>query len=299
MLAAACLWPPVSPAVALAAGVSFSLVLDNPLPLWSRTWCRRLLQTSVIGLGFGAALPQVLREGSASAVYTIASISLIMAAGWWIGHQLRLERRTALLTSFGTAICGGSAIAALAPVLKAESDETAVSLATVFILNAAALLLFPQIGHLLNMKQHTFGVWSALAIHDTSSVVGAAAAYGQEALEVAVIVKLVRTIWVIPCVLGLGWLLNSGRKVTLPLFILGFIAAATIRWLWPDGESAWDALYAGARRLLTATLFLVGAGLSRPALRRIGLRPLLHGLLLWALTAVGTLGAILSGWIPT
>ncbi len=298
LMAAGCLWPRVTPALALASGTAFSLLWGNPLPRWSSAWSKRLLQIAVIGLGFGVGLPQVLREGAQSLVYTVPAIALALGAGWWLGRRLRVEGNTAHLISFGTAICGGSAIAALAPALKAGNEETAVSLATVFTLNAAALLLFPVFGRLLEMDQPAFGLWAALAIHDTSSVVGAAAAFGDEALRTATIVKLTRTLWIAPCVLAFAWLRHSGRRVAVPLFIVGFLAAALASSALPGQAGLWAALARGARRLLTATLFFIGAGLTREVLRRVGLKPLLHGVALWALMALATLAAIVSGLIP-
>lgn len=201
------------------------------------------------------------------------------------------------MISFGTAICGGSSIAALAPVIRSQDDETAVALATVFTLNSVALFVFPLVGHLLALSQRGFGLWAALAIHDTSSVVGAASASGSAALMVATTVTLTRAVWIVLCALGAGWLLRLDGKIKFPLFILGFLLAAALRSLVPAGEPVWHALGAVAKQSLVVTLFLVGTGLTRDVLQHNGVRPLVQGVLLWLLVSVGTLSAIETGWI--
>jgi uncharacterized integral membrane protein (TIGR00698 family) len=205
--------------------------------------------------------------------------------------------RTAALISFGTAICGGSAIAALAPVIEADEDEFAVSLATVFSLNAVALFLFPWLGARIGLDEHAFGLWAALAIHDTSSVVGAGAVYGTTALAVATTVKLARAAWIAPAVLLVGWRRGRRGGAVLPWFIAGFVAAAALRTLLPALEPLWDALAGAARRLLVLVLFLVGAGMGRDALRAVGARPLAHGVLLWLIVGSATLLGVWRGWI--
>lgn len=298
VLAGASLLPWVSPAVALAAGIAFSLALGNPAPARTAVWSKALLQASVVGLGFGLSLGTVARVGGRSAVYTAVGIALTLAAGALLGRLAGTSGPLSTLISFGTAICGGSAIAAMAPVVKAKSDEIAVSLATVFTLNAAALLLFPAVGHALQLDPERFGLWAALAIHDTSSVVGAASQFGAEALAVATTVKLTRALWIMPCVLGAALFVRSDERPKLPLFVLGFVAAAALRTLLPSLLPLWDVLVAVARQGLVLTLFLIGTGLTREVLRRVGVRPLAQGAALWLLVSAATLAAIVSGLIP-
>jgi uncharacterized integral membrane protein (TIGR00698 family) len=292
-----CLWPKIDTPKALAAGILFSLLFSNPAPKFSSTWSKILLQISVVGLGFGIGIVQVLHEGKHSIVYTVIGITFTILFGRLVGRLLKVESKTSQLISFGTAICGGSAIAAMAPVIKAKDEEIAVSLATVFTLNAVALILFPMIGHLLGLSQQAFGLWAALAIHDTSSVVGAASAYGALALATGVTVKLTRALWITPVVLGTAMLTKSKQKVKFPLFILGFVAAAVIRSLLPNLVGIWDGVAVCARQLLVVTLFLIGAGLTREVLRRVGFAPMLQGVLLWLTVSALTLTAVYKTWI--
>ena len=293
----ACGLPFVNTAYALSAGIIFSLLVGNPLPQQSARWSKTLLQVSVVGLGFGQSLGAVWQVGKNSIFYTLIGICLTLLIGVMLGRILGTEKRTSLLISFGTAICGGSAIAAMAPTIRARDDETALALATVFTLNAVALLLFPLIGHLLDLPQHQFGVWAGLAIHDTSSVVGAAARYGAEALSIGTTVKLTRAIWIVPFVLAIGWFAKSEQKVKLPLFILGFVAAAALRSALPQFINLWQGSADIARQALVVTLFLIGSGLSKEVLQRVGTRPLILGVALWILAGGATLMAILTGLI--
>ncbi len=297
LLFALCALPGTGTAEALAAGILFSLLLGNPWPERSSFWSVRLLQLSVALLGFGLSLGEVLHVGKSSAIYTAVGISLTLLAGKALGSLLKTRPNISSLISFGTAICGGSAIAALAPVIRAGTDETAIALATVFTLNSAALILFPAIGHILKLSQHDFGVWAGLAIHDTSSVVGAAAAYGTEALRVGTVVKLSRAVWVAPIAMAIAWFTGSAKRAKLPAFIVGFMAAAALSSLFPQFGGLWRTLAAAAKQGLVMTLFLIGAGLSRDVLRHIGLRPLAHGAMLWLLVSSLTLAAIINGLI--
>ena len=292
VLMAACIWPRVDAAVALTAGIVFSLTVGNPLAKLSGPWAKKLLQTSVVGLGFGVGIGQVLREGQHSILYTIVGIAFTLAAGALLGRWLGVGERTAQLISFGTAICGGSAIAAMAPVIKAKSEEVAVALATVFTLNSIALILFPPIGRLAHLSAPAFGLWSALAIHDTSSVVGAASTFGPVALATATTVKLTRALWIMPCVLGYALVRKTEQRATVPLFIVGFVVAAAVRSLVPQYVAVWDTLALVARRLLVVTLFLIGAGLTRDVLKKVGFRPMVQGVSLWLLVSMLTLAAI-------
>lgn len=296
-LAIAAALPWVSAPVALITGIAFALILGNPFPRQAARGSKFLLQWSVTGLGFGMNIGTVWQTGSDAVVYTIVGISATMAAGLFLGRLAGTSQRTSALISFGTAICGGSAIAAMAPVIGSEDEETAVALATVFTLNSAALIIFPAAGHLLHLTERGFGLWSALAIHDTSSVVGAAAAYGSSALAVAATVKLTRAVWIIPCALTAGRLFRSGGKPVFPLFIAGFLAAAVLRTLLPQGEVLWHGVATAAKQSLVVTLFLVGSGLTREVLAKNGPRPLVQGVILWLTVSVGTLAAIETGWI--
>lgn len=290
--------PFAGPASALAGGIVYSLFAGgSPWPKLTSVWSKRLLQLSVVGLGFGVGLLEVWQAGREAVVYTPVGILLTVALGFGLGRLLKTLPTTSALISFGTAICGGSAIAAMAPVLKARDEETAVSLATVFSLNAVALLLFPPLGHAFGLTERQFGLWAALAIHDTSSVVGATAAFGATALAIGTTVKLARAVWISPCVLVASWINKSEGKPQIPLFIIGFIAAAALRSALPRLEPLWHGLHLVARQGLVLTLFLVGTGLTREVLRRVGARPLVQGVVLWVLVSAATLAAILGGWI--
>ena len=255
MLMLICFLPQIDPAVSLALGIIFSLSVGNPLNKFSTNWSKKLLQISVVGLGFGIGIGSVLREGEKSIIYTIVGIIFTLLAGGMMGRLLKVNSNTSRLISFGTAICGGSAIAAIAPVIKAKDEEVAVSLATIFTLNSVALILFPFIGHLLNLDQQSFGVWAGLAIHDTSSVVGASSSYGHEALMTGVTVKLSRALWITPFVLGFAFFGKSKSKIIIPYFIFGFITAAIIATLLPELNNIWNGTAFAARRLLVVTLF--------------------------------------------
>lgn len=293
---AACVVLPVSPAMALAAGAALALSIGHRRAAVTGRWTKRLLQWSVVGLGAGMDLRVVARVGLHGLLYTVVGITATLALGTWLGRRLRLQKRSALLVSVGTAICGGSAIAAAAPVVQADAEETSVALATVFLLNGVALFLFPAIGHALHLSQTSFGLWAALAIHDTSSVVGAGLAFGPVALATATAVKLARALWIAPTTAALGW--KSGRaRAKVPLFIVGFIAAAALGTFVAPVRAVAPLVSGAARHLLVATLFLVGAGLSRAALRKTGVRPLVHGTLLWLCVGGLTLLAIVRGWI--
>jgi uncharacterized integral membrane protein (TIGR00698 family) len=297
LLLGLCALPFATTTEALAAGIMFSLLLGNPWPWESGIWSKKLLQVSVVGLGFGLSIGEVWSVGRASVVYTMIGIALTLTLGRLLLKVFPTDGKTAALISFGTAICGGSAIAAMAPVLKSEDDETAVALATVFTLNSVALLLFPFLGHLFHLTQYQFGEWAALAIHDTSSVVGAAAAYGPQALDVGTTIKLTRAMWIAPVALGTALVLKSDKRAKVPPFIIGFVIAAVIHSLLPQFAAAWKLIAGVARQTLVVTLFLIGAGLSKPLLQKVGVKPLALGTTLWFLVGSLTLGAILMGWI--
>jgi uncharacterized integral membrane protein (TIGR00698 family) len=287
----------VSPPVALTAGIAFGLLLVHPYLGESRRYSKFLLQASVVALGFGMNLQEVLRAGRTGFIYTAFGISVALAAGWALGRMLRVPGTPSFLISSGTAICGGSAIAAVAPILQAEAGEMSVALGTVFILNSIALLIFPPIGGALHLSQEQFGLWAALAIHDTSSVVGAAAKYGAAALVIATTVKLARALWIVPLSLGTAAVRKSRSRVQIPWFIFLFCLAAVVNTYMPGIAGTTHALSQSGKLGLTATLFLIGTGISRQALREVGWRPLLQGALLWLFVGAGSLALIRAGLI--
>lgn len=289
--------PWCGPATALTAGILFSLFLGNPWPEKTAVWSKKLLQLSVVGLGFGVYVTEIWQSGREAVIYTPVSIGVTVILGIIIGRLLHTPGKASALISFGTAICGGSAIAAMAPVINASDDDIAVSLATVFSLNAAALLLFPPLGHMFGLSERQFGLWSALAIHDTSSVVGAASAFGASALAIGTTVKLARAVWIAPSALIVSRFTNTRTRVGVPLFIIGFTAAAAVKSLTPGLNQIWHVLTVMARQGLVTTLFLVGNGLTGSVLRKVGLRPLVQGIVLWIAVSAGVLLAVLSGMI--
>ena len=298
LLLLACAIPGVSTADALAAGILFSLLLENPWPQQMSILSKKLLKISVVGLGFGLSIGQVIQEGKHSIVYSVIGITFTLIVGTLLGRACKTPPKTASLIAFGTAICGGSAIAAMAPVIKAENEDMAVSLATVFTLNSVALLLFPVIGHLIHLSQHNFGVWAGLAIHDISSVVGATSVYGRQALDIGTTVKMTRVLWIVPVVALVGWRNKSNSKVGVPLFIVGFMIAACLRSFLPQYTAqVWNILARISEQGLVITLFLIGGGLSRAVLRRVGVRPFVQGVSLWVTVSVLTMAAILQGLI--
>lgn len=295
-------WPGLAPWAGLLLGMGISLVWGNPFVDRTRSLVSTLLAWCVMGLGAAMELRTVLVVGLQGFGYTFAGIGFTLGLGLLLMRSLKVRRNAGILISVGTAICGGSAIAAAAPVLQAEEEDVSVALGTVFLLNAAALLIFPWIGHALHLGERAFGLWAALSIHDTSSVVGAASPYGAVALTVATTTKLARALWIVPLTLGLGlWMARrSGSSVTpakRPWFILGFLGAAALVSLLPALRPAGTLVAALAKRGLVLTLFLLGLGLSRESLRRVGLRPLVLGLLLWILAGGLSLGAVQLGWI--
>jgi uncharacterized integral membrane protein (TIGR00698 family) len=290
-----------SPPLALVAGVAFGmLVVPHPFAEASRKISRLLLQASVVALGFGMNLGEVLRAGRSGFVYTLLGIAFALGIGTLLGRALGVGRKIAYLVSVGTAICGGSAIAAVGPVCGATDDEMSVSIGAVFLLNAVGLLVFPPLGRALGMSEPSFGLWAALAIHDTSSVVGAAAKYGAGALTLATTVKLARAMWIVPLTLGTAGLRahrEAARASGLPWFILFFLSAAVINTYVPALASVYPWLSKAGRVGLTATLFLIGTGMSRASLKKVGAKPLVHGVLLWVTVAGASLAAIRTGWI--
>ncbi|WP_400193544.1 YeiH family protein [Hymenobacter sp. B81] len=289
-----CLSPWGSPPLALALGLVVALVIGNPFAAQSKQLTGKLLQWSVVGLGFGMNAHTALQASREGLLFTVASIAGTLTVGYLLGRWLGISRRASHLIASGTAICGGSAIAAVGPVVKATEEEMSVALGTVFVLNALALFLFPLIGEALSMSQNQFGLWAAIAIHDTSSVVGAASHYGDQALQVATTVKLARALWIIPVALLTAVLFKTpGTKVKLPYFILGFIGAMLLVSYLPALQPVAPWLVRLAKLGLTLTLFLIGAGLSSRVLKAVGPRPLVQGVVLWVLISAVSLWVIL------
>jgi uncharacterized integral membrane protein (TIGR00698 family) len=287
----------LSPPIALLAGIAYGFTFVHPYQLETRNLSRFLLQAAVVALGFGMNLHQVVHAGRAGFLYTAISISAAMLLGWMLGRLLGVTKKAAFLITAGTAICGGSAIAAIAPITHPDEEEMAMSLGTIFILNSVALVLFPIIGFALHMSQTQFGLWSALAIHDTSSVVGAAAKYGPQALQIGTTVKLARALWIVPVAMLTAFFAKSKTKIQWPWFIAFFCLAAVANTYLPIGAAAYPVLSRLGRIGLTVVLFLIGSGLSKETLRRVGVRPFLQGVCLWAIVATASLLAIRAGWI--
>jgi uncharacterized integral membrane protein (TIGR00698 family) len=287
----------VSPPVALAIGLVFGLTFPHPYGAQAKKYSKFLLQASVVGLGFGMNLHQVIQAGRSGFVYTMLGISFALLVGMALGTLLGVRKVPAFLIATGTAICGGSAIAAVGPITEATDEEMAISLGTVFVLNSVALLVFPLIGVALKMTQSQFGLWAALAIHDTSSVVGAAAKYGAEALGVATTVKLARALWIVPVSVGTAMVRGAKAKIQWPWFIALFCLAAVCKTYLPAGAPAYALAVKVAKIGLTATLFLIGSGISVATIKRVGHRPLLQGIILWLLVLTGSLWLIRVGWI--
>jgi uncharacterized integral membrane protein (TIGR00698 family) len=287
----------VSPPFALLGGLVYGLTLVHPFHVESKSLSKFLLQASVVALGFGMNLHEVLRAGQSGFVYTALSITGAMLLGLGLGYLIHVQKKASFLISAGTAICGGSAIAAVGPIAEANEEEMAVSLGTVFILNSVALFLFPAIGLALHMSQTQFGLWSALAIHDTSSVVGATAKYGAAALAVGTTIKLARALWIVPLSAVTAIFLKSKAKIQWPWFILFFCLAALLNTLLPGYGGTFGALSHLGKIGLTVTLFLIGTGLNKQTLAKVGLRPLLQGLILWLIVGSTTLALILGNWI--
>ena len=306
--AAFCLTPWASPPIALTLGAFLALTHENPFAHLGKALSGRLLQVCVVLLGFGMDLPVVLKAGANGAGFAALTIAATLALGWWLGKLLGIRPKTSALISAGTAICGGSAIAAVGSVIGVAEGEITVAMGTVFILNAVALYLFPMLGHALHLSQSQFGTWAGVAIHDISSVVGAASHYGLSALQTATAVKLSRALWIIPVAFGAAYTFQpradaAGNtaaaapaekpKVKIPWFVGFFLLASVLRSYVPGVAHAAPVLSHAATTGLTLTLFLIGAGLSARTLRSVGWRPLLQGLVLWVFISVASLGIIM------
>ncbi|CAM3719607.1 YeiH family protein [Elizabethkingia bruuniana] len=290
-----CVTPFVEPPLALILGFVVSFFIGHPYIKHNSVAAKYLLQFSVVGLGFGMNLTEAIKVGKEGLIFTVASIFFTLIVGLIIGRYLKINKSTSTLISGGTAICGGSAIAALAPVINAKDEDISVAMACIFILNALALLIFPVIGHQLNMSQDQFGLWSAIAIHDTSSVIGSAQKYGEEALKIATTVKLERALWIIPVSILLS-VLNKGsvKKIKIPYFILGFIGAILLAYYFPQIKPFGEIMVFTAKKALNITLFLIASGLSMSSIKKVGVKPLVQGVLLWVFISVGSLLVIME-----
>lgn len=296
------LLPFITPAIALFMGLAYALLLGNPMPKMAKKTSKYLLQVAVVCLGFGMNLHDSLASGREGMLFTIISVTAVMIIGYMVGRLLKVDSKTSYLISSGTAICGGSAIAAVSPIVRADDNSMSVALGTVFILNAIALFIFPPIGHFLGMTQEQFGEWAAIAIHDTSSVVGAGEAYdttyfpGQEgkALQIATLIKCTRALWIIPLALVTTFIFREKtRRISIPWFILFFVLAMIINTYLSLPHYIIDGLVWFAKKGLCMTLFLIGSGLSLSVIRSVGIKPLIQGVVLWVVIAVLSLAAIM------
>jgi uncharacterized integral membrane protein (TIGR00698 family) len=287
----------LSPPIALLIGLIFGLTVAHPYPADSGELAKFLLKASVVALGFGMNLHEVLRAGRSGFLYTAGSITFALLVGLLLGRLFKVEKTAAFLITAGTAICGGSAIAAVAPIVQANDEEIAVSMGTVFILNSVALFLFPPIGWALHLSQEQFGLWSALAIHDTSSVVGATARYGAVALVVGTTIKLARALWIVPLAIGTAAAKKTKGQIQWPWFILFFCLAAVVNTYFPVLAKFNSSISTLGRLGLTATLYLIGTGLSRATIKKVGIRPFLQGVVLWIIVGSLSLALILKGII--
>lgn len=302
VLLLATLLPQVTPAIALFMGLALALVAGQAYPKFAKKTSKYLLQASVVGLGFGMNLHESLASGKEGMLFTIVSVAAVMIIGFFVGKWLRVDRKTAYLISSGTAICGGSAIAAVAPVVKADDNQMSVSLGTIFVLNAIALFIFPPIGHWLGMTQEQFGEWAAIAIHDTSSVVGAGEAFDRsyfpdaegKALQIATLIKCTRALWIIPLALITTLIFKEkNSKIYIPWFIFLFVLAMVANTYIALPTQLTGSLVWLAKKGLTVTLFLIGSGLSVDVLRSVGIKPMVQGILLWIVIALLSLAVIM------
>lgn len=286
---------PITPAYALLLGLIFAFTFQNPFPKFNKKCSKYLLQASVVGYGFSMNLEQSLKSGAEGMAFTIVSVVGVMVLGVMLGYWLHIERKTAYLISSGTAICGGSAIAAVGPVVKANDNEMAVSLGVIFILNAIALFIFPPLGHLANMTETQFGTWAAIAIHDTSSVVGAGDAFGPKALEVATLIKLTRALWIIPLALVTMVIFrDKTAKISIPWFIFLFILAMVVNTYAGLPVKFGSTMAFWAKKGMVLTLFMIGASLSLKSIKAVGVKPLVLAIILWVAIGVSSFFVVMN-----
>lgn len=287
--------PEISAPYALAIGLLFAFIFENPCPKFNKKTSKYLLQVAVVCLGFNMNLHESLRSGADGMMFTVVSVIGVMALGVMLGYWLQINRKTAYLISSGTAICGGSAIAAVGPVVKADSNEMGVSLGVIFILNSIALFIFPPLGHLFDMSQSQFGTWAAIAIHDTSSVVGAGEAYGEVALQTATLIKLTRALWIIPLAIATMFIFrDKTSKISIPWFIFIFVLAMVVNTY--VALPAWfvDSMVWIARRGMVVTLFLIGASLTIKMIKSVGVKPLLLAVMLWVIISLSSFFVVIN-----
>lgn len=295
ILAVLCLIPIVSSPIALALGFGLAVFIGNPFEKHLHKYIHLLLQISIVGLGFGLKLDEALQAGKTGFFLTVISIVTVMVLGYLLGRLFKLEKKLSYLISAGTAICGGSAIAAVSPIVKPDTKEISLGLAIIFTLNSVALFIYPALGHLLHLSQEQFGLWCAVGIHDTSSVVGAAGKYGDEALKIATTVKLARALWIIPVsVITMFIFKNKGSKIKIPWFIGWFVLAILLNTYFPVFDRLSSSVTAVAKSGLNLTLFLIGSTLSIQILKTIGVKPLAVAIILWITISVGSLLYIIS-----
>lgn len=293
--------PLISPPVALFTGLVFAFIFGTPMAKFNKVLSKYLLQASVVGLGFGMNLQKSLASGADGMLFTVVSVVGVMVIGVMVGRWMRIDSKTSYLVSSGTAICGGSAIAAVGGVMKANENEMAVSLGVIFILNAVALFIFPPMGHLFDMSQQQFGTWAAIAIHDTSSVVGAGQEYGAEACELATLIKCTRALWIIPLAFFTMWYFRKSikggegkAKVSIPWFILLFVLAMVINTYSPESfRPVYTSLADIAKKALVVVLYAIGAGLSLKVVKTVGVKPLVQAILLWIVIGASSLVVVL------
>lgn len=285
-----CLTPFVSSPIALALGILLAIFIGNPFEKKVHQYIHLLLQISIVGLGFGLKLDEALQAGKTGFTLTVMSIFTVMTLGYFLGKIFKLDKQLSYLLSVGTAICGGSAIAATSPIIKPTTKQISLALAIVFTLNSVALFVYPFIGHILHLTQEQFGLWCAVGIHDTSSVVGAASKYGDEALKIATTVKLARALWIIPVSIITMFIFKSkGSKIKIPWFIGWFVLAILLNTYFPFFNSFSSIVTVAAKSGLNVTLFLIGSTLSLQTLKTIGLKPLAVALILWITISIGSL----------
>ncbi|MDE6574390.1 MAG: putative sulfate exporter family transporter [Muribaculaceae bacterium] len=288
------LWSITAP-IALLLGLVFAFTFPAPCPKFNKKTSKYLLQVAVVCLGFNMNLQESLKSGSEGMLFTVVSVVGVMVLGVLLGMWFHINRKTSYLISSGTAICGGSAIAAVGPVLKADENEMAVSLGVIFILNSIALFIFPPLGHLLDMTQQQFGTWAAIAIHDTSSVVGAGESYGEEALQIATLIKLTRALWIIPLALVTMVIFHDkSARISIPWFIFIFVLAMVVNTYANLPAMFVDVMVWIAKRGMVLTLFMIGASLSLKSIRAVGIKPLLQAVLLWVVISVSSLFVVLE-----
>ena len=287
-------WAVISAPIALLCGLVYAFVFENPFPKFNKKCSKYLLQVAVVCLGFNMNLQESLKSGTDGMMFTVVSVVGVMAMGVLFGYWLHLNRKTSYLISSGTAICGGSAIAAVGPVLKADTDEMAVSLGVIFILNSIALFVFPPLGHMLDMTQTQFGTWAAIAIHDTSSVVGAGEVYGEVALQTATLIKLTRALWIIPLAFATMFIFRDKTgKVSIPWFIFIFVLAMIVNTYVPLPEAFTATMVWIAKRGMVVTLFMIGASLTIKMIKSVGIKPLMLAVALWVIISVSSLFVVL------